>query len=117
MAVVRYPLASVATLAVYLTVNLGAGALHHHAGGQYSPTGSVADSPSLQARTPTSAEDDCTPDKCLLCQVLHTARTLSSAVRVEAVLVSAGEAIAAVARARPHSLETATHPRAPPAAP
>jgi hypothetical protein len=112
MSSLRHPPLCLAALAVYLAVNIGAGALHHHALATQSGRTSAAHSLGLQLQSSGSQEDD--DDACLLCRVLHLARTLSIVVRVEAVTALAGQALPAVAIARPHFLETATHSRAPP---
>jgi hypothetical protein len=109
----RHSRLSLAALAVYLAVNIGAGTFHHHssiASGRWSP----ADHSCLQLQSPASADNDGDEDDCLFCRVLHLARMLPMVVRVEAVSACAVEAIPAVAIARPHFLETATHSRAPP---
>jgi hypothetical protein len=114
MSSLRHPPLCLAALAVYLAVNIGAGALHHHGQGLRSERGSAPDNCALQLQSTTGTDSDGEEDACLLCRVLHLARTLSIVVRVEAVTALAGQALPAVAIARPHFLETATHSRAPP---
>ena len=106
---------SMAALAVYLAVNIGAGALHHHAEGRSGRTPAARD-PGLQLQSTNPAEDDDGQHLCLFCHVLHSAKTLSLVVRVQAVSAPVGEAVPVVAIARVHFRETATHSRAPPKA-
>ncbi len=114
MSSLRHPRFSFAALAVYLAVNIGVGALHHH--GQVIHTGKVppGGNSGLQLQSTSCTDNDGDDDACLLCRVLHLARTLSLVIRVEGFTPLAGETLLAVAVARPHFLETATHSRAPP---
>jgi hypothetical protein len=112
-AFLRCPLVSVATLTVYLLVNV-AGALHHHHGAEGQPGRSpIASDTGLRVPTCSPADDD-DEDDCPLCSVLHLAPILPTPCRVEAVTALTGKAFPAAAIARPHPLETATHSRAPP---
>jgi hypothetical protein len=109
----RHPRFSFAALAIYLAVNIGVGAVHHHGEVIHSPKKSPGDNSGLQLQS-TSTDNDGDDDTCLLCRVLHLALTLSVIIRVEGFTPLVGETLLAVAIARPHFLETATHSRAPP---
>ena len=113
MTSLRHPRLCLAALAVYLAVNIGAGALHHHGQGLRSERESVPDN-CLQFQSTTRTDSDGEEDACLLCRVLHLARVLPIIVRFDAVTANVGKALPAVAIARPHFLETAAHSRAPP---
>jgi hypothetical protein len=113
MTPLRQPRFSFAALAVYLAVNIGVGAVHHHGEVIHSAKKSPGDNSGLQLQS-TSTDNDGDDDTCLLCRVLHLARTLSLVIRVEGFTPLAGKPLVAVAIARPHFLETATHSRAPP---
>jgi hypothetical protein len=110
----RHPRFSFAALAVYLAVNIGVGAVHHHGEVIHSAKMSPGDNSGLRLQSTSCTDNDSDDDSCLLCRVLHLARTLSLVIRVEGFTPLAGETLLAVAIARPHVLETATHSRAPP---
>jgi hypothetical protein len=106
-------LASKATLTVYLAVNVGAAALHHHHEVDTRPGGLALGSdtrPQLRD-SPTDDDDD---EHCLLCSILNLARILPTARCVDAVAALSEEAFPTIAIKRPNPLETYTHSRAPP---
>jgi hypothetical protein len=114
----RRPWVSLVALTAYLGVHVLAAALHHHHGAEDRPGSSPAAHHTgfpPEATSPAATDAD-GEDTCLLCSVLHLARSLPTACSVEAVTALASEPFSAVPIIRPHPLETATHSRAPPAA-
>jgi hypothetical protein len=116
MGLLRCPLVCIAALTVYLVVNVGLVALHHHPVAGTRP-GEVPAAPDtdLQFQTCNTADGDGEED-CLLCSVLHLARTLPTPCYVEAVTAVTGKAFPTSAITRLYPLETAAQPRAPPVA-
>jgi hypothetical protein len=108
---------SIAALTVYLMVNIGAAAVHHHRGTEIGPGKlPTAGDTRLQFQATNSPDDEDEEETCLLCSVLRLTQTLPASFHVETVTVQSGPAFSAAAVIQPHPLETATHSRAPPIA-
>jgi hypothetical protein len=111
----RYHLGSLAALAAYLVVNVGAAALHHHQPAESCPSGlPTVPATNLPFEGWDSSDDDDGEEECLLCCVLHLARILPIPCHVEAAGVLTGNAFPVAAITRLSAVETATYPRAPP---
>jgi hypothetical protein len=110
----RYRLVSVAALAVYVVVNIGAAAVHHHHGAapltDLRPIGARA-SDQLQ-RSEASTDSD--QEHCLLCSVLHLAQSLPGVLHVGTAAVIAEQLCSVAPSIRSHPLETTTYSRGPP---
>jgi hypothetical protein len=118
MIFLRHYLVSIAALAAYLVVNIGAGALHHHHDGTVGRPGMslAACGSDVQFQTADQAGDDDDEETCLLCSSLHLAQTAPTKIHAELLIVPSGEAFSAAVIFQPHFLKAATHARSPPAA-
>ncbi len=100
---------SIAALAAYLAVHVGVAALHHHA--EASRTSSEA---RCCAVVSPATEDDGDEHACPVCHVLHLAQHVGPLVSPLVPGAASDETVIPSPAARPHSLETSTHARAPP---
>jgi hypothetical protein len=116
MAFLRCPLGCLAALAVYVAVNVGAGALHHHHAPDRVAEGLPAVSDSGVQRQTCQSSDSESDEGCLLCNVLHLAQVLPLACDVETSVVLTGKAFPTSAIKPLHHLESTAHARAPPVA-
>jgi hypothetical protein len=111
------PLSSLAALVVYLAVNIGAAAVHHH----HAPARAcgelgVAKRAHPELHSASLADDDDSEDNCTLCSVLHQVRILAASPNVESLSSPSGETLPAIAHSLPLRIPVATQARAPPAA-
>lgn len=114
---VRYRLKCLVALAVYLLVNVGGMAWHHHPGVAAQPENLPwFNGTNLQFQTSGSDDDDDGDDEehCLLCRVLHLVQSLAGTVEMEGVSAHTDQAATAIAQIRPYPLATILHSRGPP---
>ncbi len=110
------PLASLAALIVYLTVNVGAAALHHHRGPAAAPADAVAGAvrtSQLDASDPAGDDDD---EHCPLCAALRLSPALPAPTLVALAVPALDDAFGAVPIHCPSPLASRAHARSPPGA-
>lgn len=105
---------SVATLAVYLTVNVAVGAVHHHTDCCAHDVSALAVGTETGLIVTSAPAGDTDPCACLICKVLHQFTTFTSPVH--AVVVSNNCSDAALLMPLPpiSAFHSSMRPRAPP---
>jgi hypothetical protein len=114
MNAVRLRLTSVAVLAVYLTVNIGVGAAHHHspAAPASGRTDTTSACPVVQSGTSHVDADD---QDCPICNALHLVKNFRSPEVAVVALIDRGEAVVDATSCATHAFLSSARSRAPPA--
>jgi hypothetical protein len=110
----RNSLVIVAVLTLYAVVNVGADALHHHQFAIVCPESAQAGARN-EAADPADDDDD-DDEHCVLCKVLHLAKTAPAVLTAETTADRTGETFCPAGFSCPCSLPSVRHARAPPAA-
>ncbi len=102
-----------ASLALYLVVNIGAAALHHHLDRHFSTQVAPSGESVCQLQTARTIDHD---GPCLTCQVLHLARTLPVVLHFDVRPGPVGQALSALPPTSPCQCFLSVQARAPPVA-
>lgn len=113
MASLRASLTSLTTLAVFLTVNVCVGALHHHAPAGHSSSHAASLEDGSTCLTGATCDED--GNDCPICKCLHVVKAVPEPTTAVVMMPDSGAVLFPGSSLAGHEREPIAHSRAPPA--